>query len=242
MKKALPYIYVVGGFFLGLYVIFLVVDKWVMPSIVHNRSTITLPDVQGKTLNDAKIELLKTKLNYSVSVEQYDSELPVGYVIKQTPKPGTYVKIGRTIFLTVSKGTETVRVPQLVGKNLRFGRVLLMRNGLVMGNINYKHSEEFPKDTIIAQSIGYSKKAPYGAIIDVTVSQGSAYDANVPSLVGLSFDEAMLKLAESGFVMGNLRYVLHETFSPGTIVEQVPEPGSIAQKNSPVDIIIVATE
>lgn len=62
----------------------------------------TIPDLSGKTLEEAKDIIKKSKLILDSAVE-VESEEPAGIVISQSPKSGTTVKIGDLINLEISK-------------------------------------------------------------------------------------------------------------------------------------------
>ncbi len=239
-KKVLPYIYVVAGFFLAIYLIILVADKLIIPSYVHDRETVSLPDVRKMKLDEAITNLELMQLRYIVNAEQYDSKLPEGYVIKQMPKPNSEVKVGRTIFLTVSKGVETVKVPYLIGRPVRKAREILMQKGLVLGDTKYVFSDEVPKDTVISQSIPYGKEAPYESIINVEVSKGPELEFAMPYLLDLSFPEAIRVILEHGLIVGDTVFVKDETYSPGTIISQSPQAMEMIQKNTVVDLVVVS--
>lgn len=239
-KSVLPYIYVIAGFFLAIYLIVLIADKLIMPSYVHDRETVTLPDVQKMKLDEAIVNLELLELRYVVNAEQYDSELQEGYVVKQMPKPNSEIKVGRTIFLTVSKGTETVEVPYLIGRSVRKAREILMQKGLILGDAKYVFNNEVPRDTILSQSIPYRQKAPYESIINVEVSKGPELEFAMPYLLDSSFQEAIKIILEHGLIVGNTKFVKDETFSPGTIISQSPQAMEMIQANTVVDLVVVS--
>ncbi len=239
-KKVLPYVYVIAGFFLAMYLIILLADKLIIPSYVHDRETVPLPDVQKMKLDDAIANLELLDLRYIVNAEQYDSELGEGYVIKQMPKPNSEVKVGRTIFLTVSKGTETVEVPYLIGRSVRKAREILMQKGLILGDAKYVYNDEVLRDTILSQSIPYRHKAPYESIINVEVSKGPELEFAMPYLLDLSFREAIKVILEHGLIVGDTAFVKNETYSPGTIISQSPQAMEMITKNTVVNLVVVS--
>ena len=66
---------------------------------------ITVPDVTGKQLTLARQILEDQHLRVTVA-ETFDSSVPVGVVVSQTPEAGATVKEERTITIYVSKGGE----------------------------------------------------------------------------------------------------------------------------------------
>ena len=74
-------------------------------------------DVRGRQ-QDAALSALK-RLGFTVtSTTRYDEKAPAGAVVDQTPVNGT-AAFGSTVALTVSKGPQLVRVPDLTGKDVQ---------------------------------------------------------------------------------------------------------------------------
>ncbi len=238
-KRLLQYLYVLVGFFGGLFLLVLLFDKAIMPSMIHKRENVVMPDLKGMHVDLAKKKLFEIELYPEVISSQYDDKLPEGTVVNQSPKPQTEVKSGRTIFLTISKGIENTDVPDLVGRSIRQAKVLLMRKGFILGNIDYEFNESFPRDTVSAQSIRAGKEAAIGTSVDITVSLGSQSNVIVPKVVGMTLEQARVMLNTSGLQLGEVFYELDETYSPGTIISQMPGAYEESQKNSKVNITVV---
>lgn len=238
LKKVLPYLIVLVSFFAGLIILYFVIDSYLLPSLVQNRDVVKIPDLNGKSFDEAQRILTEHQLLYQVAGEQYSEGTPPGNVINQQPKPNTEVKVGRTVYLTLSKGTETIPAPYLIGKNMRQARILLMEKGLQLGETVYEFSELFGIDTIISQSIPAGSPVPYGNIVNIVVSKGTDKQVMVPSLVGLPFDDAQAILRESGLVVGTTSYKHSETYFPNTVIEHHPRPGELVQSASAIDMII----
>jgi beta-lactam-binding protein with PASTA domain len=60
----------------------------------------------------------------------------------------------------------------------------------------------------------------------------------VPSLIGLSLEEAKKSLSESGLNLGNLNYIENETFMPNTVINQNPSPGALVKNLSNVNLTL----
>jgi serine/threonine-protein kinase len=237
-KTSLPYVVIVLIFILTMFFVFLVFDGIIMPSIVHNKSLVKVPDLTGKALDVGIREVVNKSLNYKVVQEIYSEEFPSQTIVKQVPSPNLSVKEGRTIYITLSKGKEMVTVPNLVGLPIGKVRVELMKIGLELGEIDYDNSEFIAKDTIMAQNIRGGQKVPYGSSVNIVISLGSDAQISVPSFIGLRYDEVLDIITNSGFILGEITYQQSETFTPNTIIGQTPEAGEIANKSSVINIII----
>lgn len=237
-KIAMPYFVILMIFILSLYLVFLLFDGVIMPSIVHSKELIKVPNLTGKNLDEGIAVIASKKMAYKISHEIYSEEFPSRTIVQQVPYPDSEVKEGRTIYLTVSKGKETVSVPYLISLTISQARIELMKRGLELGEINYDFSETIGKDTIMSQSIFASKYVPYGSVIDITVSQGSNAIIEIPNLVGLWLEEVHYVITENGFELGNITYQSSETFTPNTVISQFPSQGELHPKGTRIDVTV----
>lgn len=106
---------VVAAFFIGLFALFFL-DVWTN----HGRST-AVPEVRKKSFEEAARILANSDLGYEISDSIYDSNLAPGAVKEVWPHPGSMVKPGRTVYLTINSFEPekvTVGMP-LTGVSLR---------------------------------------------------------------------------------------------------------------------------
>ncbi len=74
-------------------------------TVSKGKGTFDMPDLTGKTLEEAKAELLKNNLLLDDKIESEKSYLPKGTVVKQFPyEPGMQVEQGAKITLFLSSG------------------------------------------------------------------------------------------------------------------------------------------
>jgi eukaryotic-like serine/threonine-protein kinase len=78
---------------------------------------VDVPDVTGKSLDDARTALTDAGLRGKVADKQYDDQIAAGDVISQTPKDGQAPK-DSVVTLVVSKGPPLVAVPDVVGMSI----------------------------------------------------------------------------------------------------------------------------
>ena len=238
IKKSLPYVAVTAGFILTVIILIVLLDKVIMPFLIHDKDTVKVPNFVGKELAEAEKMISANKLNIAKVIEQYSDKNQSGIVLNQSPKAGSEVKSGRTIYLSVSKGQETVIVPYMIGQPLRAARVNMKNKGLQIGNITYSSSDIYGTDTIISQAVLSGKNVPFGSSIDLVVSRGAEAQVKVPNLIGKRSDEAESILKESGLILGSQSPQKSDTYLPNTIINQSPESGELVAKGSKVNIVI----
>jgi serine/threonine-protein kinase len=239
-KRITPYILITLAFFAGIIVLVLLVDKIIMPFMILNKETTKVPKVLSLPLSKARDILDKSDLTFHIAAEQFSQEYPAGTVLRQSPEPYSEVKSGRRIYLTLSKGKESVSVPYIVGKTIRGASVLLAQRGLVLGDTLYEYSDVFQRDTVVRQSKPHGYNAYYGDTIDIIVSMGSQNQVEVPQLIGRSLDEAEAILQQAGLVVGSINYIENDgTFLTNTIINQSPKHQDMVPQFSEIHLIVV---
>jgi serine/threonine-protein kinase len=213
-------------------------DKIVMPLLVHGDPIIRVPNVIGMTVNEAKFNLEARGLSVQEIRQVFSDKVEQGHVINQLPYPNTEVKKGRRLYLTVSKGSEKLKMPMLVGKTERDARLLLLSIGLQPGDISESISETMAPGLIIAQSIPAGADALYGQQVSLVISSGNA-SIIVPQLIGHTIDEARIMLEESGLVLGPItRAPSNDTFMSNTVTFQIPSAGESLHAGDTVSVTI----
>jgi serine/threonine-protein kinase len=86
---------------------------------------------------------------------------------------------------------------------------------------------------VAATDPGVGERVPKGSKVRVNVFSGPA-TAAVPSVVGLSVDEAQARLHAAGF-NGNPTFVNNSTAPQGQVISQNPAPGTTATKGTTVN-------
>ena len=215
----------------------LIMDNIVMPLYVSSPETI-VPKVIGLDEADA-IQILKDEdFKPVISDTSYGVSLPPGKIFLQKPEGGKVVKKGRTIFLFISGGQQTVTVPLLKGKSVLDARFALERIGLKLGNIDEAASDQ-PKDMIFDQQFAQGTMLRKGQSVGVSVSIGKGFgDIEVPDLIGKSLSEAREVLSKNSLTVGKINYQISNTLLPNTILDQYPAPGNKLNSGEGVDLFL----
>ncbi len=242
LKSKIQYLIALIGFLFFIFILTVIFDQWIMPSYVREIEKVKVPNVIGIDYEKARQILEDYNLEYKIFLEQYNDEYPENVVINQTPKPNIYVKSGRQILLTISKGAIKVKMPYVVNMPLRQARLELMKNGVYISRINYVNNDSIGIDTVIAQSVSQGQSVNSKAEIILTVSKGPLANVKVPMLTGKTLKEVEDILSELGLELGTVTNTYDEifeaTFIRNTVVSQFPQAGEFVPKNSKIDITI----
>lgn len=158
------------------FVLILCVFRW-MKSYTRHGQYITVPDVSGMFEDEAGQTLAAAGLRYEVSDYKYDKEMVEGGVIEQKPKPGSYVKEGRNIYLTLNSGKEPVKaVPDLAdNSSLRAAQSRLLGAGFKLtppvyidGDLEWVYEIRYQGKAIEAGT-----EIPEGSTLTIVVGNGN---------------------------------------------------------------------
>ena len=141
-------------------------------------STITVPQLKGKSILDAKFALERVGLKLG-RVERIPSSQPEDMIFDQQYTDGTPLKQGEYVGVTVSagRGGGSIIVPDLIGKSLTEARKILADSSLSIGKINYQPSSTLLPKTILDQYPSGGNSLNPGDIVDLFVTKPS--DKNI---------------------------------------------------------------
>ena len=197
--------------------------------------TKTVPDVVGKTKDQASAVIKGAGLTLGDVTEQYSASVDSGKVISSDPKAGKVIEHTAKISIVVSKGKEPATIPDVTGQSEDEAKKTLEDAGLKKGKVSKDYSDSVAKGNVIASSpiagaSGYYK----GDSVDLTISKGPE-KVTIPDVTGKGQDEAKKTLEEAGLkVEVNKR--LGGPF--GTVRSTDPAPGSSVKPDSKVTINI----
>ncbi|MCM3746141.1 Stk1 family PASTA domain-containing Ser/Thr kinase [Paenibacillus pasadenensis] len=112
--------------------------------------------------------------------EVFDDKAEPGTVLSQNPAPQSELDpLTAKVTLTVSKGAESVEMPDLVGKTTEEARKLILQAGLQITNENIvKEGSYKPVGEVLSQfPYDAGSKVTKGAQVSITVSSGLPKDA-----------------------------------------------------------------
>lgn len=112
--------------------------KWLNITTNHGDFE-TVPDLKGKSIKVAEIELNENKLVMEIQDSaNFNSNYPKFSVIEQEPLAGAKVKENRKIYLTLNpSGYRKIEVPNLKERTFRQAKPTLEALGFKVGEITY---------------------------------------------------------------------------------------------------------
>jgi eukaryotic-like serine/threonine-protein kinase len=195
---------------------------------------VEVPALRGKTFDQATQDLAAARLEW----ERVDvfSEAPVGQVVGQRPRAGASVPEGSTVTVRVSKGVETVQVPDVLQQTLDSATAELEDNGFEVEVIEAP-SNDTEAGLVFAQNPNPGTQARPGSTVQVTVSTGPE-TVPVPDVTGLEEAAAVQALEDAGFEASVEREVTIDPTADGLVVDQEPSPGEQVEPGTQVVVLV----
>lgn len=230
------------GFLLGVApgLLLFLLGLWLFSQGVYryfNPPEYAVPNLVGKTAREAFLLLKDTGLRLEV-VEGNDPAKPKEVVLAQEPPPGTRLRAGRTVRLTLNQARLNP-LPELKGLRQEEAEARLSELGYRLAGVAQVESPE-PLGTVLASDPPPGTPLPPGAPVRLLVSRGASLGPTVPlpQLTGLSQKEALFLLNAMG-----LQVQVEEVPSgapPGTVLAQEPAPGTPMPPGSGVRLRVAA--
>ena len=201
---------------------------------------VQIPNLIGKTEEEAKAELKELKLNYEKVSEDYNADQEAGKIYEQSPAytPNYKVKEKRTtIKVKVSKGTEKVTVPKVAGMTYDEAVKKLENNKLKAEKIE-ETSKEIKEGIVISQETNPNTEANAGETVKIHVSIGTGIAQVVmPSVLGKTESDARQTL-EGKNLKVNVEYSEDTNKDNGIVLSQNIKSGENIDEGTEITITV----
>ncbi len=151
--------------------------SWLKSSTNHGDFE-TVPDLKGKSISVAEIELKENNLVMQIQDSaNFNPDYPKFSVIEQDPPVGAKVKENRKIYITLNpSGYRKVRVPNLLESTLRQAKPTLEALEFKVGKLTYV--DNIGKDIVLkmqhkGQTIQAGDMLPKTEKIDLVLGNGN---------------------------------------------------------------------
>ena len=200
---------------------------------------VQIPNLVGKTVDEAKQILEENKLIYVEDGTEYSTEYEEGQIISQNP---TYVenrniKQNTEVKVVVSLGTETTTVPKLKGLTKDEAEETAEKSKIKL-NIVEETSKTVEAGIIIKQDTDEGETVNAGDTVTVYLSIGTGIkQVAVTSVFGR--DEATAKqILESAGLVVQVEYDEDSTKDNGVVLRQSIESGTTVDEGTTIVITV----
>ncbi|MFE0253145.1 Stk1 family PASTA domain-containing Ser/Thr kinase [Streptomyces sp. NPDC059010] len=195
-----------------------------------------VPPLLAKTEAQAKERLGDAGLDVGKVSRAYSDTVKRGTVISTDPKTGARIRNNDSVSLVISRGPETVKVPDLQGYKLDKAKSVLKDSGLEPGMETEEFSDDVNQGFIISVNPGKGTKVRSGSAIELTVSKGSPVD--IPDVTGESLADARADLTEAGLKVKIASARVNSEFDAGQVAQQSPTEGRQAAEGDTVTLTL----
>jgi beta-lactam-binding protein with PASTA domain len=217
-----------------LFLIVFFLSAIVSSQIITKGEMVTVPDLTGKTMVEARSELTRKSLSLQEKGVEFNDRWERGKIIFQEPPAGSKIRTNKTVKIVLSGGSEMAEIPNLVGRSLEAAAKILAELGLEKGKISQIHTDKYAAGRIIAQDPSPSpQKIKRLTPINFLVSQGEIEQKYLmPDLIGKKAQATIARLGTLGFKVADVRYAFYPGLDAGIIIKQFPPHGyGIAKRN-----------
>jgi len=194
----------------------------------NREDTNSVPNLTGMQEQQARTEADAS--GFEVKTVRRSGSGPAGTVLDQGPEPGVELEAGAQILIVVSAGAQT-SVPNVTGMNVDSAKQALTAAKLTP-QVQQVDSNQ-PAGLVLSQDPVAGTKVAGGTQVRLAVAKGPEM-VTVPSLRGLSLENATQKLADVGLTARIIRVSSSEP--AGSVIAQDPAGGQKVKKGSAVRI------
>ena len=221
-----------------LAIVTIVVGTFFIYNYVIGSNSVSAPDVRNKTLEEAKVTIVKAGLEVGDVTEVASDDVKEKTVIDSDPKAGKKVKKGSKVDLRVSSGKKTVDMPNFVGMDEETVKKNASKLGFKNITVEKVESNSYESGKVVSQNIRAGMEIiPKEKELIIQVSTGKK-KVTMPNLVGEDSTTVESTIASYGFK--NVTY--REEYSDketGTVISQSIRTGSnIVPSDESLEIVI----
>ena len=236
--------------FIGLILLFsLSLGGTILALNLTNPEEVNIPNVVGMSKEEAQRQVEEQKLKFSIEKEEYNKDVPEGFIISQkveedmigdfttTPSTDRKIKEGSTIKVIVSKGQEKTTVPKVVGMEEEEA-VKALEEAKLKVEIIEETSKKVEEGYVISQETEANTEAFAGDTVKIHVSTGTGIkQVTVVSVIGQDEATAKKTLTDLGLKV-NVSYEEDTSKTNGTVLKQSIEGGKTVDEGNAITITV----
>ena len=219
-----------AAFAVGAAILIFVIFRTSGTTLFSNVEDVDLPNFVEMSLEEIQNNPEYASFQFDVR-DDYSAEYAEGIVYDQSPKAPKRVKANATVTLYVSKGTQVVNLPDVLGKERYDARDELQNLGLVV-TIRIEEREDMAENLVFKvtdaadQELSAGAQLTTGDSVYIYVSR-EHYDneVKVPDITNMTLEDAKKLLSSRNLLLGPQTEVYSDA-APGTVVNQNPKADS----------------
>ena len=215
-------------------VVALIVGAYVFLNVVTKHGQeLVVPDLSNMTVEEAASAAESHKMVLEVKDSVYVKRMKKGAVYRQNPAPGSHVKSGRRISVTINaQNSKQITMPNLFGISLRQAKAEILSRGLLLGKLIYK--KDIATNNVLMQLYRNEEITPgtlidSESVIDLVLGLNDIdTETYVPDVIGLKRMSAVDAVLDHSLNVKGLKYDKSvkdfDDSLNAMVYRQVPEP------------------
>jgi serine/threonine-protein kinase len=196
--------------------------------------TATVPDVTGRTLDEASAMLIDAGFVPSQKAEE-NADVEENIVIRTDPAANAQAAVGSTVTIFYSSGPNTIQIPDVRGQSENDARNALSGAGFSNVQAQQEASNDVEQGQVIRTDPPAGQQAAANATITLFVSSGRG-QVGVPDVVGRTEDNARALL--QGFDVQTTDEDTSDPNQDGRVLSQNPPANSQVDEGSAITLVI----
>lgn len=240
--KRAPIIPVLGGVTAAFVIVTAAFIGWML--YLNNPFAIvddvTVPDLVGQRYDAVRVSPKYGEFTVEADVLEFNNTYAKGVIYDQTPKANTTIKVNKSIKVKVSKGPQSITLPDFTGMDLSQVSAQLDDWGVL-----YEEKSVFdantPAGSVVKTAPAAETDVSPGDTVSVYVSMGREdMLVRVPDLSGISLEDAKTLLQNYKLTIGEVSYddTNDDDRYEGLITSQTQLPDSQVAENTPIDVVV----
>lgn len=210
---------------------------------VEGPEKVLVPNVVGKQLEDALLEMQAKELYPKINLRYSDVPGDEGAILEQSPQAGAIVKGYSRVSLVVSRGVVVDKVDDYIGMNIDELQLKLQtlfagqtKPLIVLGTPKYK-PDLSDAGTILEQDPPAGTSISEPITVELVVSRGPNYEnTRPPKVVGQSVNDLLQTITRSKIVFDIKSHIALDDEKIGTVVSQQTFDSEFVPNYSRVEI------
>ncbi len=209
-----------------------------------------VPDLSNLTVEEAESLASSNDMVVDVTDSVFVKRMKKGAVYRQNPAPGSKVKSGRRISLTINAvNAKQITMPNLVGLSMRQAKAELLSRGLLLGKLIYV--QDLATNNVLSQLYQNAEIEPGSmidseSVIDLVVGlNGYDFVTYVPDVVGLKRMSAVSAVHDNSLNIRSLRFDTtvkdYDDSLNALVYKQIPAPSDSIDVRMGSDVTLYLT-
>lgn len=213
--------------------------KLLSGGLISSEKNIEVPAFVGVPLSDAQAAAKQMGLELVEEGQDYSSYYDEGYIIYQSVQEGSMASSGTKIGIKTSLGLTSQDMPSLVGEEEKTATSKIISLVGTTPRIEYVFDKDKEVGVVLDQTPNVGASINAKTSITLKVSKGDENQSvSVPSVMGLSEEQAKKDLTAVGLTVGSVSYAESQTVDKGKVMTQTLSAGQEVTSGSIVNLVI----